>query len=269
MATTKKAKKSVVKSAKKPAASRTAVKKEAAADYAGWDALLPADAEKTNPNIPVEESVFDAERRVKEAKRQVKLLAELPTFDVGTVALLVAAIAELEEAEEVWSKARRRERGKTLEATAAKARDYVSLLVKSGRFLFRRNAKVLAKLDAISEGDGLADLIADLADLLALAKKHGKLFDALKKTAGAEAKLEAFHARLTGGADSVTALQAQARRNKAFWRVQLLSQEVYEALVIVLEDAGVDPKRVVNLRGFETRARQRRASRKKSPAPTE
>lgn len=228
---------------------------QAPIDLTEYDAHLPAGAQDLNPADPVTETVFDAERRIKEAKRQMERLAKVPSFDIRIPATLVVAIAALETTQEAWKKSRRKARGATLDAVAKKARTFEEEVMRKGRYIFRHDPVMLDRFDTISVGDGIADLVADLGALQPIVKEHAAKFDAFRQTKEALAKLTGFLDTLTGGSDSVASLEAQHARNLAYWRVDYLSRELYDALVLVIEDQGIDVDRVVNLRSYKTRQR--------------
>lgn len=224
-------------SAKPSAKPRTATKAKAktTARTLSWqDALnaLPVDYE-SKINRSVGDVLFDAGNLRKLLTKEWPRLSKKSVLPSDIVTRLQHHTSHLEEAEGLWSEARQLR----TPAKLVKAREQGRLLrsdaVAALRYFLRENDEVQARVDAIVDGDGDADLIDDLRKLATLIDEHRASLSRAELPAGgsnAFRKLgETLAEETSEQASDVKAAKALALRNRAYWALRELMSEIRAA----------------------------------------
>ncbi|AKU96870.1 hypothetical protein AKJ09_03534 [Labilithrix luteola] len=163
----------------KPGAAKAVARTKTKAKAAGGAALRKLDAAlrmletvKTPP-IPVEHLVSEGHALARVANKYEKELRR-----VGVDAKLIASIetraTALAEAQSELALARGRKRTASEIEVEQRGIALRSEMVADGRFALRDDEDAQASLNRIQEGEGLDDLVQDLRDLSAFAKKYEK-----------------------------------------------------------------------------------------------
>lgn len=227
-------------------------------------AALGNAALQTSPPIPVQVAMLEAER-CRAAGHGVKArLVTLKGFDLAHLTDLPAKIEALGDAERAWQQARHApKQAGGLGAQRKEAEALRSALMGALRYLLRKDAGAQAELDRIAEGEGLADLIADLADLRVLLDRHPGIADgAIGVPEDVSERLAGLAARLKKGSSTAEAAALQERRNGLFLLVEESVSELRAAARYLFQQ---DPKRLAPfLSHYE--AEKRRRTRAKKPA---
>lgn len=131
---------------------------------------LSADALK-KPSIPVKIYVQEAENLARWCLADQGALTAAG-LDWTLVTQLPQRIGALREAESQWFKSRfsREEAQQQWELKAPQAYALRDQLLRAMRYAYRREAALLSRVAAISEGTGHADMIQDLNDIAALGR---------------------------------------------------------------------------------------------------
>lgn len=195
-------------------------------------------AASTEPSIPIKSLELEAKRADAAYTRDAAAFHALPTFKTALARSMTALRAQLKDAERDWSRARRASRkpvrGKLREAAEALR----ASLMRAGRFLFRDHPEELAELDRIAEGEGLADLVADLEDLAVFLEKHAALFFKLKALPRDAAKqARSLADELGGTTDTEDAKALLAARNRAAVAVAHVLTELRRAAAFLYSDS--------------------------------
>jgi len=200
--------------AKKTAGSSGAKKQSPSSSIDRRLGALPAGSADTAPTTPVVESLLEARQVALAAFKDRNLMAKLPGFEVRDIDDLRPLADALEVAEDAWRDQRLSKKGGGQGKSRAEAESLKTELMRSARYLLRKDPEMLVRLNDIAAGDGLPDLIDDLGRLAKLVGEHAALFAAdsglPKNPAGVARSLAET---LTNGVDSSAANAAQARRN--------------------------------------------------------
>lgn len=109
--------------------------------------------------------------------------------------------------------------------------------MKSARFFFRNDPKVLLEVDRIAEGDDLPDLIRDLDDVAALATEHASLFAAAPRLGDVPKLARALATSLREATDPLPTAELLAARNRAVVALGLALREIRAAARFLYEDS--------------------------------
>jgi hypothetical protein len=230
-------------------------------------AALPPEAAETLPSASVDVLVLEAEQIARAGAKLARELAKLPGFDMSDLELLEPVAEEVAQAERAWRKARLAEAADGHKESRKEAERLRASLLAAGRYLFRKDDRALRELDAIAEGDGIADLIADLRELATFVRARAAVFAAAPGLDGdLPARLTELADELARVPDRSEALEAQARRNQLVAVLEGMLKEVRAAARFLLRDK---PKRLgpfLSLSAKE-RARRRRVPAGPTPVP--
>ena len=209
------------------------------------------------PNKPVKVALLEGERLRAGTAPHRKALLALPGFRASDLTLLPLLLKKLEGAELRWSRLRFKGGGHALTTARKNAEKWRHDAMAAARYLARYNAKDLTELDRIAAGEGLADLVQDLDDLASFVEARAETFAKLPLRIDVrEAKKLA--AILREGRDAAPGADALAERNRAFWALEHVTDEIRAALRFVLRD---QPKKLMPLLSryeADRRAKQRR-----------
>ena len=220
----------------------------------------------TVPNKPVKVALLEAERLEAGLKPHKKALLALPGFDASDLSELGALTAALSDAERTWDRIRIRRGEDSLTAMRKDAEAWRRDALAAGRYLLRKDKRALGELDRIAEGEGLADLVADLGELRTFIADHPQAFEALEKPIDVAAA-EKLASGLGQGGDGPAASEALSARNRAYWALDSAVTEIRAGLRFLLRH---EPKKLASLLSqFEAqkRARQRKAAASTSETP--
>lgn len=250
---------------KKSAAKQAAVKNEKPGkEGMGIEeglAALDSTALQTNPAVSVKIAVLEAERCWEAGKEAKSQLIKLKGFEMAHWTDLPAKIDALAKAERAWQQARHapKEAG-GLGAQRKEAEGLRAAVMGALRYLLRKDAKAMAELDRIAEGEGLADLIADLEDLRALLEQHPGIAEgAIGVPEDVLDRLGGLAAQLKKGSSTVEATALQERRNGLFILVEESVAELRAAARYLYQK---DPKRLAPFLSQHEAERRRRARKK-------
>jgi len=193
-----------------------ASKKQSAFNLNAAVAALPDGARLTDPSIPPDVLLQEARQCAAAAKKQRARFLSLPGFSISHVDQLPGLIAAFETAQRAWDRKRaEKQSGRNRKLTRLEAEKLRQDFLATGRFLFRRDAAALTEMERITEGEGLADLIQDLRDLVKFHSENVRTF-ALDKTLPRDAARRAgAHAdALSETVDSEDAIAAREYRNQ-------------------------------------------------------
>ncbi len=232
-------------------------------------AAAPKEAKAHVPSMPVDVLLLEGHQAATAAKGIRARLVKLQTFDVVRLDTLPALLEELKSAEATWGTLRiTAAQGRNRKSTRAEAEALRADMLESGDFIFRKNAAAKAELARIREGDGLADLVADLQDLAALWRKYTGAWAADEELSEADFKrAEELAAMLADVEDSEEAVAAQERRNQLCWLLEESLTEVRGGARFLLRKS---PKRLQPfLSRYQAlrRARARRVAKKATSTP--
>lgn len=249
------------KTAKKPA-------KKKKLDLEALLQTVPPEARLSAPEtLPVKVAVLEAERAAAEAKRHAKAFAALPTFDATNLERLQALPGALDDAERAWQKGRTRAKLESTRGDArAAAEELRRAILAAATYFLRADPGAEAELARIREGDGVADLAADLRDLAELLDEHPILGKpSVGLPSGAAAKARALAATLAPLADAEAAAALLERRNALWWLLVQALREVRLAARFLFRG---DPKRLGRFTSaYEARRRRAKAAEPAPPAP--
>lgn len=220
-------------------------------------AALPAETRRMEPTLPVDVAVLEAYRLAKAAEKLRAKLIKLPGFDAGHIDNLPALIDGLEESERNWARLRLAKKGKGRGEARKEAEALRKAVLGAGRYLFRKNPKALKELERIAEGEGLADLLADLKDIplfMTANPREWALDITLPKDA--KARCTVLGKQLEEVEDDEEALAAFEARNQRFVLLDQSVTEVREAARYLLGD---DRKRLAPFLSRYEADRKRRA----------
>ncbi len=194
------------------------------------------DEQAQHPNLPVPVLVADARRMGRFAAPLETKMLKLPGVAAGLLGELTALASGLQDSNDAWQISRKDALGGGREKARAQLSALRTRAMKTLKFLWRRNAKALARLEVISEGDGsLADLLGDAA---ALAKELSTAPEAARldsKLVGAETKLVTLADALS---DAPTQADGEALRlrDRYAWALSEHLDEVEAVLDFLLRD---------------------------------
>ncbi len=232
-------------------------------------AAAPAESRAFAPSIPVDVLLLEATQVAKAGKTIRAKVAKLPSFDVAHLDGLPALTAGLKDAETTWGNLRFAiAAGKNKVAARKEAEALRADLLESASFLFRKDKAASAELARIRDGEGLADLVADLDDLVKFWGAHKKVWALDDELSDADFKRATELAAILGNAeDSEEAITAQERRNQLAWLVENSLSEVRGAAAFILRKT---PRRLAPfLSRYEAlrKARARRKARAEASTP--
>lgn len=232
-------------------------------------AQLPETAGVEEPDMPVKVALLEANRLWAAASPDRKGFLAVPSFDIGDYDAVPHLIAALTDAERDWARARFAGRDVNLVQVRKEAEALRRKVMKAGSYLLRKDKAAMQELARISEGEGLADLVADLDDLVTFWGVHGAVLASDKRVPkDAPAQMARYAGVLRSGKDESAAIEAQARRNRVYAALQAAIGEVREAADFRFDD---EPRRLAPyLSRYEAdrkRARRRAQAEAKKNAP--
>jgi hypothetical protein len=231
-------------------------------------AAATADAKQRRPSMPVDVLLLEGAQVAKAGKAIRAKLVKLPSFQIVHLDGLPGLLDALRDAEAAWGNLRMSVaagRGKT--NARAQAEALRGDLLASADYLFRANREATAELARIREGEGVADLVADLQDLAGFWGRNKKVW-AVDETLD-----DATFKRAMQLADTLAAVEdaeagaaAMERRNVLAGLVEAALAELRDAAAFLLRK---DPRRLAPfLSRFEAvrRAQSRRKANKAAKA---
>lgn len=199
-------------------------------------ALKTADAE--SPSFPTPTLFLEAERVIAAYRKARAAFVKVPTFEQD---LADAGRGLLEHAmvvDSTWQKARfAKKKGESRGALRKEGEALRAKVLKSARFFFRNDPKVLLEVDRIAEGDDLPDLIRDLDDVAALATEHASLFAAAPRLGDVPKLARALATSLREATDPLPTAELLAARNRAVVALGLALREIRAAARFLYEDS--------------------------------
>ena len=224
-------------------------------------AKVSASDAQSPPNKPVKIALLEADRLSDSLKSYRKALAALPDFDEAALEDFPALIEALSTTERAWERARRPQGDVSLSEARKEAEAWRRDVMASTRYLARRDARAISELDRIAEGEGLNDLLMDLDDLVSFVGERTALFasvDDLPDVEGAKKLAATLRSRV----DHPEAVSAHEARNRAFWALDAVVDEVRAALKYLLRG---QPKKLVGL--LSRYEAKKKAKQKPASAP--
>ncbi|MCL2776576.1 MAG: hypothetical protein FWD73_01130 [Polyangiaceae bacterium] len=212
------------------------------------------------PNKPVKVALLEGERLRAGTAPHRKTLLALPGFREADLILLPLLLETLEGAERRWSRLRFKGGGNTLSTARKNAEKWRRDAMAAARYLARHNVKDLTELDRIAAGEGLADLVQDLDDLVNFVQARADKFGQLPIRIDVR-EAQKLAAVLREGRDAIPGADALAERNRAFWALENVTNEIRAALRFVLRD---EPKKLMPLLSryeADRQAKHRRATK--------
>lgn len=256
------------KKAAKQAAKATKKTKRAGEDLAALAAAVSAEAAAAARTMPVKNALLEAGRVLAAAKRARKVLEGLPTFDVATIDHLKGRIDLVESTEKAWNAARFAKAERKLGDARKEGEAVRADIMRAARFVTRHDADAQDELDHIDEGEGLADLVADLADLASFVEARAELFANLPGfDAGAAAEARRLAAELTAGVDNEEAAAALDARNRALVLLEAAVAEIRAAAAFVFRNKPAKAAEFASRYHAERMIRRRAKAPKPAPKP--
>lgn len=151
------------------------------------------------------------------------------------VELLAVAEGALRTAQSEWTVARTRNKGEAQVARETRGKELRSELIAGVRWNMRKNAKAMATVDLIQDGEGIPDLVQDLVDGAALidsdlaAFLHDESFDAVAISEAAKTLSEEIRVGLSAERQPADQDEAKELRNRAFTLLDDVLSRVREA----------------------------------------
>lgn len=199
-------------------------------------ALAPSASKAFVSSIPIDVLLLEGAKAAAAGKALRAKLARLPSFDIKHLDNLPALLAGLKAAEAAWGNSRFASKaGRNKVAARKEAEALRSDLLASADFLFRNDAAASAELARIRDGEGVADLVADLTDLAEFWASHKKVWAVDEELSDADFKRATELADILGSEDdpeaSVTAME---RRNQLAFLVETSLRELRAAAAFLL-----------------------------------
>jgi hypothetical protein len=234
-------KKGKASKAKSGSGSKKAASKAGSA--AEWLASVSDDQAAEAPNMPVKTAELEAERLMTGLKPYRAKLAALKTFHPTVLVDVPVLIEQLRGSETAWERALVQRNAKSLVALRKEAEAWRHDTLETARFLLRKDPEMVIELARIAAGDGLADLVADLGDLVEVVSDHPAAFADLDEPIDT-ARAKKLASVLGGGKDDPATADALADRNKAFWALDAGVTEIRAGLRFLLRK---QPKKLTPL----------------------
>lgn len=193
-------------------------------------------ANAKSPGRSMDKFFFEGERAVTAYKGARAKFVKVPTFDAALADASLALLSHTKSAETAWASVRFvRLKGEGRALTRQEAERFRSLLIRTARFLYRRDKAKLAEIDRIAEGEGLADLIRDLEELAVLLLPDAELF-AGARVVDVVGQCTAFATALKAKSDSASAAALHQARNRAVLALDQSLAEIRAAARFLFED---------------------------------
>ncbi len=188
------------------------------------------------PGLPMATFLLESETTTKAYAKASATFAKVPSFNASLANAAPALVAYAKDAEAAWSSVRFvKQKGEGRGLTRKDAEAYRSKVIRTARFLFRKDAANLAELDRIAEGEGLADLIRDHEELATLATKNAALFAQAPQLGDVVSKCTAFAETLKSKRDDTDAQSLHEARNRAVAALDAALDEIREAAKFLYE----------------------------------
>jgi hypothetical protein len=203
---------------------------------------LPAETRDTLPFRPIPVASYEAKMLYDAASPHVDLFTRLPDFDRVLFDAMPQINQRMIESDRSYKAARDEKTASSLRPVREEAESFRSNFVSAGRYLLRKDDGAQRRIDRIVEGDGIADLVADLEEIAAFAADYAdKLALDSKLPKDVPAQARSFADRLAKVQDTTAANEALARRNQLYWLLDEAVREVRAAARYVFRD---DPKKL-------------------------
>jgi hypothetical protein len=230
-----------------------------------WLAGVSAAQADVAPNMPVKTAALEADRLAQKVKPYAARLSDLPTFHATVLADLPALIDAARSGQRGWERSLVAKGTTSLLATRKDAEEWRRDAIASARFLFRKDADMVAELDRIAAGDGVADLVDDLDDLVKIVRDNAKVFASVDEPVDADEGARLADT-LRGGKDDEASGSSLTTRNRAFWALDAAVTEIRDGLRFLLRK---NHKKLVPLLSHYQAVRRARARKSaKSKAAT-
>lgn len=181
----------------------------------------------TAPAEALDSYFLDAARALDAYRDSRAEFVGVPTFKVHVADAGRSLLAHAKAVNREWQKVRfEKQKGSNRKGLRKDAEKLRSTVLGACRFLFRDDTDALAEVDRIAEGEGLADLIQDMEDIVLLAGAHAALFAKVEKLAGTAEKAEELGAALQQMKDGKSARDLLASRNRAVGALDVSVAEI-------------------------------------------
>ncbi len=228
------------------------------------------DANAAKPGDQIDAYLLEADRAIAAYRKAHDAFADdVPTFDISLASVAATLLEHAKDESSTWSKMRfSKSKGEGRGVSRKEAEKLRAKVLKLSRFVFRRNKAVLAEIERIAAGEGLADLITDLDDMVKLISAHPATFAKLKKLKGAAERAAELAVILRTMSDGVPAANQLASRNRAVEALGVALEEIRKGAKFLYEDDS--PKALLPyLTSTTSRTRAARPAAKPKKAPVE
>jgi len=213
-------------------------------------------ANAKSPGRSMDKFFFEGERAITAYEGARAKFVKLPTFDTGLADASLSLLPHTKSAETAWASVRFvKLRGEGRALTRQDAETYRSLVIRTARFLYRRDEKKLAEIDRIAEGEGLADLIRDLEELIELLCPDAGLFAGVERVGDVVERCTAFATALKAKSDNTSAAALHQARNRAVVALDQSLAEIRATARFLYED---DPAALAPYLVTHTQSRSRK-----------
>lgn len=216
-------------------------------------------------DIPIHVMFLEIDSLIENANPVRDILAVLPNVGVEALDTLPYALEQLRKTQRVYEQAQAKGSTKAAARVVKEAAKLEKKLVEAARLIYAHDPVMLARINLIIDGDGVADQADDLRVLNELLEPHAALlerFPTLPAKALEVAKSYAEH--LEASVNRVAVHQAMTARNQAFWVLNSLAETVRLGLRFIYANQPKMLKKVLSQYNAQRLARQRKAAQTKS-----
>ena len=193
-------------------------------------------ADETPPGVPMPTFILESEQTAKAYGKAASQFAKVPSFNAALANAAPSLVVHVKSAESAWSTARfAKKKGEGRVETRKQAETYRSDVIRTARFLFRKDKAALAEVERIAEGEGLPDLIRDHEELATLATSKAEAFASAKKLGDVVARCTAFAEALKAKRDDTEAQALHQARNRAVVALDASLDEIRAAARFLYE----------------------------------
>lgn len=194
------------------------------------------EANETSPSVAMPTLMLESEQTAKAYGKAKPQFAKVPSFHVELANAAPSLVVHVKSAEAAWAAARfAKQKGEGRVAMRKQAEMYRSDVLRTARFLFRRDKSALAEVERIAKGEGLADLVRDHEELATLATTQAEAFAMATKLGDVAARCTAFAETLKTKRDDTEAHALHEARNRAVVALDASLDEIRSAARFLYE----------------------------------